>query len=73
MKMQSIDALVAKMVYIVPVAFTKVPQFLLSIVLESICLKLIPLTAHTGPNAGFQEKTHKWTKYQKPKRLVSPD
>ncbi|KAI5847190.1 hypothetical protein DFP73DRAFT_544508 [Morchella snyderi] len=26
--------------------------------------------AHTGPNAGYEEKKHKWTKYTKPKKLA---
>ncbi|KAH8144780.1 uncharacterized protein LAJ45_11196 [Morchella importuna] len=26
--------------------------------------------AHTGPNAGYEERKHKWTKYTKPKKLA---
>lgn len=27
-------------------------------------------TAHTGPEAGMEEKRHKWTKYIRPKKIL---
>lgn len=66
MRMPSIDALVAKMIYIVLVVFTNVWLCFPSL----YCLSLI-LVAHTEPNAGYEERRHKWTKYTKAKPFAT--
>lgn len=71
MKMQNIDALAAKMIYIVLVVFTKVRTYFPIVFSPSLLYSLeLTLVAHTGPNAGYEERRHKWTKYTKPQTLA---
>jgi len=66
--MQNISAPDAKMIFIALVAFMSVRDHDFASFLETF---FDTDTAHTGPDAGYEERRHKWTKYTKPKRRLA--
>lgn len=66
--MQNISAPGAKMIFIAPVAFMSVRDYYFASFLGTFFNTDI---AHTGPDAGYEERRHKWTKYTKPKKRLA--